>query len=177
VRRGFVRGGFGTAQVEALQQPGSTPVTQHQQRLRMVRNWGIQPRPRRVGSGTRRANFPDLQRQVLKSLVPGGRVTPWGESMLADPNWRLHIRDRGLIDFGLASVPGVVDGDRTMHVSGEGRTAMNQTVYRILEVIYEPVRHLGFQDKPSRLACASAYRDFVAADEYRRLRRDAPLRS
>jgi hypothetical protein len=118
------------------------------------------------------ANLPELQRQVLKSLVPDGRITPWGESMLADPDWRLHIGDRGLIDFGLASVPGVIDGDRTMHVSGEGRTAMNQTVNRILELIYELVRQLGFRDKPSRLTCVFAYRDFVTAEEYRRLRRD-----
>lgn len=115
---------------------------------------------------------PSLQQEVLDSLVPGGRVTPWGEAMLADPDMRLHIGDRGLIDFGLASVPGVAGGDHTMHVTPEGRTAMNQTVGRVLDVIYELVRQVGFSDRPSRLTCVFGYRTLEAAEEYRQLRRE-----
>jgi Protein of unknown function (DUF2441) len=118
------------------------------------------------------AHLPGLQREILELLIPGGCVTPWGEAMLADPEHWLHIGDRGLIDFGLASVPGGADGEREMLVSAAGRTAMNQTVDRVLELIYELVRQLAFADRPSRLTCLFAYRAYDAADEYRQLRRD-----
>ena len=117
-------------------------------------------------------SLPDLQQEVLDSLLPGGRVTPWGEAMLADPDVRLHVGDRGLIDFGLAVVPGAETGDRTMHVNPEGRTAMNQTVSRVLDLIYELMRQVGFADRPSRLTCVFAYRSLEAAEQYRALRRD-----
>ncbi len=99
--------------------------------------------------------------------------------MLADSSVPLMLGDRRLMDARLASVPDVMgkrtgdDIDRTMLVNAAGRTALGDSVNRVVEVVYELVRRsqTKFVSKPSRLTCTYAYSTLEAAAQFRDVRR------
>lgn len=115
----------------------------------------------------------DAQRSLLKALFPpDGAVSRWGAAMLASQTAQLVMGDAGLIDLGLASVPGA-PGDETLHVSKQGREALRSTTNRVIELVFELVRQSNTPSVPSRLDSLFAYETQEQAEDYRADRRAA----
>jgi len=119
-------------------------------------------------AGRRPPNLTREHYQVLDSLFPSGRLTPWGEAMLTADPAALLLGPEILIAEGLARA---VTSDR-LDVSEAGRIAMGDSRNRVVELVFELVRRLAFPDKPSRMSAVFAYRTLDEARAYRADRRD-----
>lgn len=114
------------------------------------------------------------QELVLRNMLQEpGALSHWGEAMLTSQENPLVIGPSSLVSLGLTA-RSEDPADPVLHVSQDGREAMQATANRVVEVIFELVRNLCAPTAPSRLQALCAYDTVAQAEDFITDRRKGP---